>query len=101
VIGNATLEAVLDDWRTAPVSEKVRAALGFLEKLTLSPSELTPEDADRVRAAGVSDEAIRDVLDVCYLFSIYNRMADTLGFAVPGKHEWGFSVWFLLRVGYK
>jgi alkylhydroperoxidase family enzyme len=95
------IEAALDDWRTAPVSEKVRATLGFLEKVALTPDEVTPEDADRVRAAGVSDEAIQDALHVCYLFSIYTRMADALGFAVPGKDEWGFSVWFLLRVGYR
>jgi uncharacterized peroxidase-related enzyme len=102
VLGEELVEAVLADWRTAPVSSRVRAMFGFLEKVTLTPDEVTPEDADAVRAAGVSDEAIRDALNVCYLFSIYTRMADSLGFAVPTtKEEWWFTQWFLLRVGYK
>jgi hypothetical protein len=31
-------QAVYRDWRTAPVGEKLRAALGFIEKLTLRPT---------------------------------------------------------------
>jgi hypothetical protein len=33
---------VLDDWRTAAINEKLRAMLGFLEKLTLSPNSVKP-----------------------------------------------------------
>jgi hypothetical protein len=38
-----------------------------------------------VRAAGVSDEALRDALTVCALFSMIVRLADSLGWDVP---EW-------------
>ena len=55
-------EAVQRDWRTAPVSAQLRATLGFLEKLTLHPAEVTREDANAVRAAGVSDEALVDAI---------------------------------------
>ena len=54
-------EAVVADWRTAP-SASCAAVLGFLEKLTLRPDELGREDADAVRAAGVSDQALRDAI---------------------------------------
>jgi alkylhydroperoxidase family enzyme len=57
-------QAVYRDWRTAPVDEKLRAALGFVEKLTLRPDELTAADADAVRAAGVSDDALVDAIAV-------------------------------------
>ena len=57
-------EAVEADWRTAPIDERLRAMLGFIEKLTLRPDELGPEDADAVRAAGVSDEAMVDAIHV-------------------------------------
>ena len=71
------------DWRTAPVDEKLRAMLGFLEKLTLRPDELTHEDADAVRAAGVSDEAMVDAIHVGSLFNMIVRMADSLGWDIP------------------
>ncbi len=57
--------------------------LGFLEKLTLRPAELSREDADAVRAAGVSDDAIVDAIHVAALFNMIVRMADALGWDVP------------------
>jgi alkylhydroperoxidase family enzyme len=57
--------------------------LGFVEKLTLRPDELTREDADAVRAAGVSDEAIVDAIHVAALFGMIVRLADSLGWDVP------------------
>ena len=71
------------DWRTAPVDERLRAMLGFVEKLTLRPGELTTADADAVRAAGVSDEAMVDAIHVAALFNMIVRMADSLGWDVP------------------
>jgi len=53
-------QAVVDDWRSAPLRPELKATLEFLEKLTLRPDELTAADADEARAAGVSDQALRD-----------------------------------------
>ena len=36
-----------------------------------------------MRAAGVSDEALRDAATVCALFSMIVRLADSLGWDVP------------------
>jgi hypothetical protein len=66
------------------VRPELKAALGFVEKLTLHPDELTPADADEARAAGVSDAALRDAALVCSLFSMIVRLADSLGWDVPG-----------------
>jgi hypothetical protein len=38
------IKAVLDDYRTAPIGERLCATLSFLEKLTLSPDEVGPAD---------------------------------------------------------
>jgi alkylhydroperoxidase family enzyme len=57
--------------------------LGFLEKLTLEPESLGPEDAAAVRAAGVSDEALVDAIHVGSLFNMIDRLADSLGWDVP------------------
>jgi len=91
---------VLADWRTAPVAPKVRAALGFLEKLTLAPAELRPADVEPLRAAGVSDAAIEDAIHVCVLFNIYDRLADSLTFHLPGPDGYAASGRSLMQRGY-
>lgn len=78
-------DAVKADWRTAPVRPEVRAALGFIEKQTLAPDELTPEDAEAAYAAGVSKQALHDAALVSAMFNMIVRLADSFGWDVP---EW-------------
>ena len=73
----------MEDWRTAPVSPELAATLVFLEKLTLRPDELTTADAGAVRAAGVSQQALRDAAAVTAMFSMIVRLADSFGWDVP------------------
>jgi len=93
-------KAVYRDWRTAPVDSKLRATLGFLEKLTLRPHELTRADADAVRAAGVSDEALVGAIHVGALFNMIVRMADSLGFDVPPPESFAARADAMLSGGY-
>jgi alkylhydroperoxidase family enzyme len=74
---------VLDDYTTAPIDGKLRATLGLLEKMTLDHASLGPDDVRVVVAAGVSTQAIRDALEVAFLFNIYDRLADAMGWDVP------------------
>ncbi|HKE88753.1 MAG TPA: hypothetical protein VKB45_00365 [Gemmatimonadales bacterium] len=92
---------MLDDWRTAPIAEPLRAMLGFLEKLTLEPSAVTAGDVVPLRALGLSDAAIEDAIHVAALFNIYDRMADTLNFDVPGPDSFAYGAKVLLTRGYK
>ena len=94
------VEAVLADWRAAPVDPKLRAALGFLEKLTLSPADVGPADVAPLRAAGTSDAAIEDAIHACVLFNIYDRMADSLKFNLPGPSGYAASGRSLMKRGY-
>jgi alkylhydroperoxidase family enzyme len=75
--------AVEADWRSAPIDERVRATLGFIETMTLRPDDLTRDDARRVLAAGVSEEALVDAIHVAALFNMIVRLADSLGWDVP------------------
>ncbi len=95
------VEAVLNDWRTAPIGPKLRATLGFLEKLTLQPGEVRPADVEPMRAAGVSDAAIEDAIHACVLFNVYDRMADSLKFHLPGPAGLAASGRSLMKRGYK
>ena len=76
-------EGVRADWRTAPVDERLRAALAFIEKQTLRPDELSAADAEAAYAAGVSRDALRDAARVSALFNMIVRLADSFGWAVP------------------
>ena len=78
---------MLADWRTAPVSEPLRATLGFLARLTLEPDAVGADDVAAVRAAGVSDDALVDAVAVCALFNTIDRIADSLDFHVPPREE--------------
>ena len=98
---NDMVEAVLNDWRSAPIDAKLRATLGFLEKLTLKPDELRPADVEPMRAAGVSDAAIEDAIHACVLFNVYDRMADSLNFYRPNHAGYLASGRSLMQRGYK
>jgi alkylhydroperoxidase family enzyme len=78
----------------------VRATLGFIEKLTLRPQELTPADAKLVRAQGVSDEALIDAVHVAALFNMIVRLADSLGWDVPPFDEFEARADAMLSSGY-
>jgi len=99
--GEALIQAVLEDYRTAPISEKLRAMLGFLEKLTLRPAGVGPDDAVALRAAGLSDEEIESAIHVCALFNVINRVADSLGFETADADGYRKGARRLVTVGYK
>lgn len=101
MLGEELTQAVLEDWRTAPVDERLRATLGFIEKLTLSPEEVGPDDAAAARAAGVSSAALRDAVYVCALFNVIDRIADALDFAIPPPEGFRRGAKMLLRFGYR
>ena len=92
---------MLADWRTAPLDPKLRATLGFLEKLTLQPGDVRPGDVEPMRAAGVSEAAIEDAIHACVLFNVYDRMADSLNFHLPDAAGYAASGRSLMTRGYK
>ena len=82
------------------MDERLRATLGFLEKLTLRPGALTPADGDAVRATGVTDEALVDAIHVAALFNMIVRLADSLGWDVPPFDSFYGRAQGMLESGY-
>jgi hypothetical protein len=76
------------------------ATLVFLEKLTLRPEEIERADAEAVRAAGVSAEALRDAVRVVALFTMIVRLADSLGWDVPDGEAFAARAPAMLEGGY-
>ncbi len=99
-IQRSAVDAVLADFRAASIPESVKATLGFLEILTLRPTELTADDARAVLHAGVSIDALIDAIAVYALFSTITRYADALDFAVPTANEFDRAASMLLKRGY-
>ena len=92
---------VLEDYRTAPIDEKLRAMLGLLEMFTLRPEALDVARCREVLEKGVTKEAIRDAFYVAFLFNTYDRLADTLGWELPDERYYAKAGRFLLKKGYR
>jgi alkylhydroperoxidase family enzyme len=71
--------AVLQDYRTAPISDQEKALFAFIEKVNRESSRLRKEDVEEVKAAGWSEEALYDAITVCALFNFYNKWIDATG----------------------
>ena len=76
---------MLADHRSAPISQALRATLDLLQKVTLTPAEVTAADVEAARATGVTEAAIEDALAVCACFNLIDRVADSLGFDLPER----------------
>ena len=82
---DALIAAVKTDYTTAPLTTADRRMLDFAIKLTQTPHAMISDDVADLRAAGFSDRAIHDVVQVTGLFAYYNRLADGLGIELePG-----------------
>lgn len=94
---------MLDDFESAPIDPRLKATLRFLKKMTLEPDALTPADARAVLAAGVDRTAFSEAIHVAYLFNIYDRLADTMGWHVPDPAQGYYQIAAqrLLKHGYQ
>lgn len=70
----------MDDWRTAPVTDRVRAALRLIEALTRHPQDIDAAMIAELRAAGLDDEQLEDAANVTFHFNFINRLADAFDF---------------------
>ena len=78
-----TLDAVLEDWTTADIPERTRAALRLLEMMTLHPLDINPDFVQRLRGDGLDDHAIREAANVGFHYNLINRVADAFDFPTP------------------
>ena len=80
MLGNRSLvDAVLEDYRTAPIDDCDKALFGFIEKMNEQSNQIRRDDIDRLKQAGWTEEAIYDAITVCALFRFYNAWIDATG----------------------
>lgn len=78
-----TLNAVLEDWITANIPERTRAALRLLETMTLHPQDIDKAFVDELYADGLDTPAIQEAANVGFHYNLINRVADAIDFPVP------------------
>lgn len=76
---NDLAEAILRDYRTAPLSEKELAMLDYAAQLTEDAVKISPQDHDKLRSFGFDDTAILQITLIAAWFNYINRVADSLG----------------------
>ena len=73
------VDAVLQDYRTAPIGDREKALFAFIDKVNRDSSRIRKEDVEEVKAAGWREEAVYDAVTVCALFNFYNKWTDATG----------------------
>jgi uncharacterized peroxidase-related enzyme len=72
-------DALMDDYRKAPLEPEMKQLLSFAEKVARDAGEMTPDDIAKLRSAGFSDRALLDTAHVAGFFSYMNRVVQALG----------------------
>lgn len=81
------LSDLLREVAHAPIDAALKPMLLFVKKLTLTPAQMTEADAKAVYAAGWSEAALFDAIQVCALFSFMNRIVEGTGVSADVSGE--------------
>ena len=77
------VDAVRDDYESAPVSAKLKALLAVAAQVQLGGTCVTPADIQRARSEGATDVEIHDTVLIAAAFCMYNRYVDGLATFTP------------------
>ena len=104
-VSTETIESLVENIDSAPVDQNEKPLFHYLKKLTLSPSKLIQEDADKIFHAGWSEQDLQDLILIGCLFNFYNRLLYGHGikgnqviyqFGADHLHKNGYGVpWFI------
>lgn len=70
---------MVDDWRSAPLSERDRALCELAAKLTHRQHAASAADLVALRRLGLEDRGIHEAVQVIAYFNYITRIADALG----------------------
>lgn len=85
------VEAVIDDWRSADLSERERAMLRYAVEVTEAPSAVTEKDMEALRTAGFSEREVLDVNLITSYFNFVNRIAEGVGVEFSEEEATGYE----------
>jgi uncharacterized peroxidase-related enzyme len=77
------VDAVRNNIKTAPVSEKLKSLLQIAGKVQKSGKSVLPEDIENARNQGATDRDIHDTVLIAAAFCLFNRYVDGLASIAP------------------
>ena len=78
---------VLDDFRSAPISDKMKGLLNIAGKVQKNGKLVTDKDVMEARQAGANDRDIHDTVLIAATFSLFNRYVDGLATVTPTDQD--------------
>jgi uncharacterized peroxidase-related enzyme len=78
-LDKALVEALENDYATAPITPQERVMLDYVVKLTCDATKVWKDDIEGLRAAGFDDQGILQITLIASWFNYINRVADALG----------------------
>lgn len=84
---DGTRSKVREDFRSAPVSDKMKALLAITAQVRESGKSVTPEVIEAARQAGATDLELHDTVLIAALFCLCNRYVDGLGTEAPPDRQ--------------
>jgi uncharacterized peroxidase-related enzyme len=70
--------AVCQDYKTAPISDKLKALLAIAEQVQIDGKRVTTQLVEEARQRGATDLDIHDTILIAAAFCMYNRYVDGL-----------------------
>lgn len=83
----------------ASLGEQERAMVAYARKLTREPWAMTADDLDGLRATGLNERQVLDVVAVVCLFNFMTRLADGLGVDIEDRKRDAVAGWLEQRGG--
>ena len=82
-----TADNVAVNWRQAHLPEREAAMAEYAEKLTLHPADVVEADLEPLRAVGLDDHQIMELVQVVGMFNLTNRVSTALGFVPNAEYH--------------
>lgn len=82
-VGTASVDAVLSNYCSAPISPGLKATLAFLETMTRQPAELSDVHARAVLESGVSEQSLADAIAIGAVINLVTGYVNALNLTIP------------------
>lgn len=86
-IQQGSIERLVADFDAAPVEPRLKALLGFVRKLAVTPGQVAQADADAVFAAGWDEHALHDAIAITARAAFMQRLVQGFGFVPPSREN--------------
>ena len=85
--GADLVDAVCKDYKSAPISTKLKALLAIAEQVQIDGKRVTTDLVHHARSTGATDLDIHDTVLIAAAFCMYNRYVDGLGTWQPQNSQ--------------